>query len=88
MAIAATSDCRPRASNHRTGSYYVLPVTPLKEVSRRPSIPRRYRPRNNSRPHLAPTAPNAATPTDHYEGIEAARAPIGRRASGGWRNGA
>ena len=81
MAIAATSDCRPRASNHRTGSCICLPVTPLKEVSRRPSIPRRYRPRNNSRPHLAPTALSAAlsaaTSTDHVQGIETARVRIG-----------
>ena len=57
-------------------------MTPLKKVSRRPSIPRPYRLRNNSRPHLDRTALSAATPTDHVQGIEAAHIRIGCRAGG------
>ena len=62
MAITATSDCRRCASNYCTSLQQVLPVTPLKKASRRLSIPRRCRLRNNSCPHLAPMALSATTP--------------------------
>ena len=61
-------------------------MTPLKKVSRRPLIPRRYRPRNNSRTRLACTVLSAATPTDYVQGIEAARVCIGCLTGGNRRS--